>query len=341
MYSKRYYKTLVITLLSLSGMALSAQDIHYSQFHNAMMNINPGQTGVFNGDQRFTAIIRDQWRSVPVPYLTIGAAYDMRLSSYKYRNRFFGVGAYFNYDKAGDSNMSLVNFALNGSYSHVIDPKNIISGGLGFAINQRRFNEGDLRWDTQWDGDTHRPDLPSQENFDAMNKFFVDINLGINYRHQVSSRTWINVGGGAYHLNQADQSYYSLNQDDTALPIRWTGSIHSSFQLTQGFDIMVNGLYQTQNPYEEIVVNGIARLYISNKPGKHYILDLGAGLRVGDAFYPLAGFQYNNWYVAVSYDVNTSFFEVATNGRGGPEVSVRYIYAKPVPPGEFKKCPVY
>ena len=330
-----------MTICMSVGLFIQAQDIHFSQFHNSLLNINPGQTGVFNGDQRFTALIRDQWRSVPVPYLTVTRAFDMRLASYKYRQRFFGFGGQFNYDQAGDSKLSLVNFALKGSYAHVINPRNIISAGIGLGISQRRFNEGDLRWERQWNGDAYNPDLSSGEVFDATNNLFMDLSAGINYRYQVSSRTWVNLGGGGFHLNQADQTYYSLDQEDTNLPIRWSGSITSSIQLGPDFDLMINGLYQVQNPYEEIVFNGIARLYLSNKPGRHYILDLGFGMRLDDAYHPIVGFQYNNWYISASYDINTSFFEIATDRRGGPEIGVRYIYAKPVPPSEFKKCPVY
>lgn len=336
--------TIHLILLLVVGLAgrLSGQDIHFSQFHMSPLNVNPSLAGVINGDQRFSAIVRDQWRSVPVPYLTVGASFDMRFNNYRFPEGFFGAGVQFNYDKAGDSQLSLVNLALSGSYSYIINRRNIITGGLGLAVNQRRFNEDDLRWERQWNGDSFDPDINSGELFDNTNLLFFDINAGINYRYQVSRRTWINVGGAAFHLTQPDQSYYSLNQStDTNLPMRFTGLIQSSFQIADGFDLMVNAVYQNQNPYQEIVANGIGRIYISNKPGRHYILDLGLGYRVDDAFYPLVGFQYNNWYVSATYDINTSFFEVATNGRGGPEVALRYIFARPAPPLEFKKCPVY
>lgn len=343
MYNKRYINILSVVVLLLSGLTLKAQDIHFSQFQNAMMNINPGQTGVFNGDQRFTAIIRDQWRSVPVPYLTVGAAYDQRLTSYKFRERFFGVGGSFFYDRAGDSRKSLVNLNLHGSYSQILNPRNIISGGIGMGVVHRSFDEEDLTWFDQWDGDRHRPDWSSGENFDADNILFLDLSVGINYRYQVTSRTWINIGGGAFHLTTPDQQFHidNIHGEDTNLPVRWNGNLTSSFQLTQGIDIMINGLYQAHGTYRKLVGNGIVRLYINNQPGRHYILDLGCGLRHEDSFFPIVGFQYNNWYLSASYDINTSFFDIATDGRGGPEISVRYIYAKPTPPSEFKKCPVY
>jgi hypothetical protein len=56
-----------------------AQDLHFSQFYNAPLNLNPGLTGVFSGDLRFGANYREQWASVPVPYLTFSAAFDQKL----------------------------------------------------------------------------------------------------------------------------------------------------------------------------------------------------------------------------------------------------------------------
>ena len=338
---KLYYTMLALVLFAVGPKVLDAQDIHFSQFHMAPMNVNPSLAGVMNGDQRFMAIVRDQWESVPVPYLTAGASYDMRFTNYKNRNGFFGAGIQFNYDRAGDSKLSLVNLALNGSYSIILHPQHILSFGVGAAVNQRRFNEDDLRWERQWNGDAYDPDINSGEIFDATSLLFLDINAGLNYRFQKNRRTWINIGGGAFHLTQPDQSYYSLDQEDTNLPIRLSAVLQSSWKIADGLDLTVNALYQNQNPYEEVVVNGAARIYISNKPGRHYILDIGGGVRLDDAWYPMIGFQYNNWYFSGAYDVTTSFFDIATDGRGGPEVAVRYIFARPIPPTEFRKCPVY
>lgn len=336
----RYILQCAIWLSTIGS--LSAQDIHFSQFHMSPMNVNPSLAGVINGDQRFSAIVRDQWRSVAVPYTTVGASYDMRFPNYKFPSGFWGAGVQFNYDQAGDSRLSLVNLNVNGSYSYILNRQNIISFGLGAAINQRRFNEDDLRWERQWNGDAYDPQINSGELFEATSLLFFDLNAGLNYRFQKNKRTWINLGGGVFHLTQPDQSYYSISQDeDTKLDMRFSALLQSSWKLTDALDLMVNAMYQTQNPYEEIVANALGRIYISNKPGRHYILDLGVGLRLEDAFYPILGFQYNNWYLSASYDVNTSFFEIATDGRGGPEVALRYIFARPVPPLEFKKCPVY
>ncbi|MEM6772440.1 MAG: hypothetical protein AAF597_17825, partial [Bacteroidota bacterium] len=62
--------------------------------------------------------------------------------------------------------------------------------------------------------------------------------------------------------------------------------------------------------------------------------------RIGDAFFPHIQLHYNAWRVGLSYDINVSDFRVATQGNGGPELSIRYIIKKvrPVPSRRF--CPI-
>jgi len=56
-----------------------SQDIHFSQYFNTPLIINPALTGVFGGDQRAMLAHRNQWASVASPYKTYGASFDTRL----------------------------------------------------------------------------------------------------------------------------------------------------------------------------------------------------------------------------------------------------------------------
>ena len=40
---------------------LWGQDMHFSQFYNNPLNLNPAQAGLFDGSHRFTANYRGQW----------------------------------------------------------------------------------------------------------------------------------------------------------------------------------------------------------------------------------------------------------------------------------------
>ncbi len=60
-------------------LSLSGQDIHHSQFYTSPLNLNPGLTGVFNGDQRLSLNYRRQWFVEDiVRYMTVAGSFDMK-----------------------------------------------------------------------------------------------------------------------------------------------------------------------------------------------------------------------------------------------------------------------
>ena len=50
------------------------------------------------------------------------------------------------------------------------------------------------------------------------------------------------------------------------------------------------------------------------------------------------GAKYGPWTGRISYDINTSTLNNATNGRGGTELSVTYIFNRPNP-NPVPTCP--
>ena len=78
-----------------------AQDIHYSQFFNSPLNLNPALAGIFNGDGRVHANIKEQWSSVPVGYTSGDLGLDLK-HGVGQKGHFLGYGVLLNYDRAGD-----------------------------------------------------------------------------------------------------------------------------------------------------------------------------------------------------------------------------------------------
>jgi hypothetical protein len=71
-------------------------------------------------------------------------------------------------------------------------------------------------------------------------------------------------------------------------------------------------------------------------------LNFGAYYRNNDAAYLLLGMDYNAWQVNLSYDINTSKFQRATNTYGAIEASVIYILAKVKKVNSYgKSCPIF
>ena len=339
-------KTLFLAVVFIAFLKsnVQAQDLHYSQFYNAPLAVNPALTGIFNGDQRLTLSFRDQGRSIPVPYLTFSAGYDQKFYPKKSDKGFFGGGLFFNYDKQGDSNLQLVNLNVTGSYSRILNKKNIVTigGMIGFA--NRGFDPSALTWDTQWDTNTNQfnSSLGSGETFSFESFSFIETGLGLNYRWQKSERTKFDFGVGAFHLTQPNSRFNnSVNQK---LPMRLSFyGIHSR-ELTNKLDLQLDAMYQIQGPYRELLFGGYLNFYLNQQRGKERQFRVGGGYKTtANVLFIKAGFQINELFIAASYDIDLSE-EASTHVGGsgfGPEIHLRYIIKHVKPIENFETCPIF
>lgn len=344
MYSlakKKKLKILIFSFLLIFFLKIEAQDLHYSQFYNSPQNINPALTGVFNGDHRFVASFRDQWRFVPVPWTTFSAAYDTKLYVLKGDNHFLGGGLSINHDRQGDSPLTLTSVNVNGAYHRVLSAKHILSGGLTLGFASRGFNSQTLTWDKQWNGDAFDPTLSSGEGFDNFERInFLETGLGINYRFQVHSRTYVDAGIGALHLFKPSNSY--LGSDIANLPQRFSFAMVGQMQVVDMLDIQLNVLHQIQDAYKETILGVLGKIYVSQKKGNEIQVHAGVGYRTAGSLFPTVAIQYNNIYGSFSYDVdNTDFNKINSIKRGGPELHFKYIIANVKPLKQVKVCPIY
>ncbi len=331
------YNFLLIIGLSVGLiLPLSGQDIHYSQFFNSPLNLNPALTGMFNGNTRIHANYRQQWASVPVDYVSADIGADFKLRNKKNKN-YLGVGALFNYDTAGDLDLQFT--GLNGfvSYTINISENKYITPGLNLSFAQRRYDFGNVLSGNQWNGTAFDPGI-SPELIGGDSESYFDLGLGLNYRGQAAYRKHLDLGIGLYHLIQPEDSFVSNATYESTRPMRLTAYGMLSQPLADRLDLLVNAVYQSQSPYQEVVVNAQGKIYLDNT--QNTALYLGLGYRFDDAWYPMIAVEYGRFYGAFSYDFNISNFDVATDGQGGPELALRYIFAK-IPDGVYKPCLIY
>lgn len=329
------FRTLLVLGLCVE---LHGQDLHYSQFFAAPMDVNPGLTGIFNGDLRFSGNYRAQWHSVPVNYTTFTGAVDKKFLRYNRRD-FFSAGLLFNYDQAGDSKLRMGQLGLTGSYTFELKTNNFLSLGVQTVFSQRGFSMTDLTFDDQYDGSRFDPNLPHGESFNRTSRFIFDINAGFNYRWQKSSRTKIDLGAGLFHINNPRIAFYE--GDNYKMPLRLSLQALGSFRTGKFLDVLLRGFYQDHGPFNETVLGVAGLLHISEKKGRELGLELGVNFRLKDAWIPMVRFHGRSWEAGVSYDYNHSPFRVATLKRGGPEFSFIYILSKVKPLNKYKVCPIY
>lgn len=355
-FGRKQLNPLLLFLLLFFGAGTQAQDFHYSQFYNNPLHLSPGLTGIFAGDARFTANYKSQWVDVPVDYKTVTLAYDQKfLRGVNLNARgFFSGGIAFNYDRSGDSRLDWANLDVNASYSRVINDQVVLTLGGKAALIQRSFSSDNLRFDAQYDDGRgiFDPTLPTGEQFSSDSNIFPDFSLGINLRLQTrqtsrlvdrnNRRTKLDLGVALHHLGTPNQAFY----DGASIPLERRLSPYAigTLQVLPLVDVIGAITYQNQGPfYDELVGTLAGRAWLSNRLGRQISIMAGIGLRRDanqDAYWPTFEIQYNNLNVGLNYDFNTSRFDVATENRGGLELSLRYVIKKVRPISQFKICPL-
>lgn len=342
MNSKRIFLSVIIHItLYLLHFTSFAQDIHFSQFNSSPQNLNPSQTGLFDGDWRFVGNHRSQWSAIPVPYKTYSLSTDTRLKK-EIKGGTPGLGLLINTDKAGDSKFTTTQIALSAAYIKKLDndSTHIISIGIQPGFTTKSFNTNALTFDNQYDGDNYNPALSSGENFIKMRLTYFDIGGGATYLWRKSQRKQAGFGAAILHLNKPKQSFFS----DAAIRLDMKTTINgiAQFPVAAQLDIIPSVMHQRQGRYKETIVGLFGKYYLTPVNGAITAISLGAFYRVKDAFIAKANMEYRNFNVGLSYDVNNSKLITATNNRGGFEISIIYIFKKEIRFIAKKRvCPIY
>lgn len=320
--------------------ALYGQDIHFTQFDRSPLNLNPANAGDFNGDIRAGAIYRNQWRAVPVPYSTFSMFGDMSFTGKVRQGDKNGVGLLFNHDVSGDGRYQTAQLYV--PVSHIIVPKKDtnLNIGIGFmpGFSNLSFKTNKFYYDKQWDGDAYNPGLPTGEDYPTLSKTYIDLNLGFNVKYTFLQRGWIKAGSSFSHLNSPNVSFF--NNNEIRLDRKIQPFIMVNYPINPKVDVGADVYMARQGKFHETLI-GLRGNYLLNLED-NIAVNAGMYVRTKDAFMLRAGLDYKNFLFGLSYDVNTSGFRPATNGRGAIEFSVIYIYSKPRPFTPKKRsCPVY
>jgi type IX secretion system PorP/SprF family membrane protein len=308
---------------------LSAQDIHFSQFNNSPLNLNPALTGNYNATYRFTGNSRTQWRSVTIPYQTMAFAAEVKeITGLKN----MAIGLALNHDQAGDSKLSTIQVNPSIAYSIPIKKYQQLTLGVQPGMSKKSFGN-DLTFDNQYFG------IEANENFANYSISYFNLNSGLNWRIKNRKNNIINAGISVFNINRPEQSFFGtgLNRLDRRLNIN--SNINKA--LGRKTRILPGLLYSRQGTYQEITIGSDLRYDLSDKPYLSRAVYAGIWSRAGDAVIMTSGFEYNSLYFGISYDFNYSSLIPASNYRGGVEISIIYLLTPPEKRKNYKICPLY
>ncbi|PCH87194.1 MAG: hypothetical protein COB88_06120 [Flavobacteriales bacterium] len=315
-----------------------AQDIHFSQFSQTPLLINPALTGVLNGDMRAFLNYKDQWNSFGAPYKTYALSYEMAVLKQKWKNNYLGVGLSAFHDKAGNSDLSTTQVNLSISGNALLDEKHRVSVGLQGGFAQRSINYSELKWGSQFDGEQHDPSLSSRELYSSDTYVFGDFSTGILWSYgtgdsYISSNDQFraNAGLAFFHFNKPRQGFYA--DEELYAKLVFHGGMYIGFK-NSNTALLPSILVMKQGAPIEANLGGMLRFRIKEEAKytgliKESAILFGCHYRVGDAIIPSFSFEWANYAIGINYDINVSELKVATAGRGGFEISVRYINPNP------------
>jgi len=311
-------KRIFLSILVFSFFQISfGQDVHWSQFNDNQLFQNPGQAGHFDGDYRFIANYRDQWRSVTVPFSTFSLSADAKFKDY-------GVGLLISNDQAGDGKFRTVE--IQGNFSRLFkitnDSVHTIRPGINFGMNHRQINWDALYFDSQYNGYIFNPAAATNETYQNDRKTNLSIGLGSLYEWRKNERFKVLSGFGIYNLNRPNQGFYT---EKIQRDVRFTIFAKGTFKINQKWDAVPSLQFNNQGVYRELLLGGSAKYYLTSSTKIYQALYGGVWYRNRDAAYLTFGYDYKDFFAGISYDINFSKLVPASRARGGIEIAVRYI----------------
>lgn len=317
--------------LGLSTQKASAQvDPHFSQYYAYPMWLNPGLTGVIDGDFRITANYKRQWASIANPYSTAALSFD----TYPFNN--LGFGFTILNQSAGDVGWKHLNALFSTAYRLILDnaQMNVLSIGIQAGIVNEHFDPAKAQTGSQWDPvDGYDPTAPTGEVFAETSALDFDANVGIVYFNR-NPNVKMNPFGGIslYHLSRPKRPF--IKGSKARLPMRLNVHGGVKIKLSPRFSLTPQFIYLQQGNASEKVVS----LYGQTKLSTYSDFLFGATYRMEDALMPFVGFHLGDFTLGLSYDVNVSHLEVASENKGGIELSLSYTRHKRIRNPRFV-CP--
>jgi len=282
---------------------LSAQDVHFTQFNKSTFFLNPSLLFIAEKDYKFSLQRRSQWNTVGDPFNTFVLSIERKNISPK--NSF---GVQFLNDVAGEAEFKTTGLNLIYSREFFLDKKNNINLGFGFGYFQRSIDFDKLIFQ-------------EIENYPNSNFWFPDINIGVSNRYIVNKKSYIISGISFFHINKPNQSF--IKNDKVRLDSKMNLHSSSVYSFNEKIDFSPSILFSKQNKNQEAV---FIFDVIYNPKIKNTKLKSGLGYRWEDAMIYNFGIEKDDFEFIISYDFNVSSFNQATNGNGGIEFFLSYIW---------------
>ncbi len=318
------YKIFAVLFLLASGIGLTAQDIHFSQFYNMPLHQNPALTGHIPGSYRAKVLYRNQWNTITGGgvYSTPAISFDMNFKPGNQESlNSLGAGIVVLNDQTGGGDFNNTLILASAAYHLALDKKgkSYMSFGVQGGYITKRVDQANLVFGNQFDGSGNAT-LASNENFTNNSVSGGDLRVGVAYSGYPSNKMNYKFGGSYMHIIGLNEEFISGGENK--LPGRIAIFGQAEF-LTGNPKLKVKPEVQFMNQAKVNEINLTTNL--AYQLGADFGLLFGAGYRIGDAPLANAGFTFKGVELLATYDVNVSQLSPASRYQGGFEISLGYI----------------
>ncbi len=299
-----------IAIFVFIAKSISAQDPHFTQINRAPSFYNPAAAGNGVEDIRLTMLYRNQWASVTTPFVTQGFFFDKQVGK-------VGLGANLVNNSAGDA--AINQLLLNGILNYRFDfNKNHFTTGMQVGLMQKSFDPSKMTFDDQFLPDQgYNAANATAETFSYTKVTRPDLGLGVfwSYGKPGSDRILPFAGFSVQHMLQPKETFIL---DANTIPIKLNAQLGLGIHVNDEIQITPSVLYVKQQNSSELVAGAVVRLPLQERS----MVEGGIYYRYGDAMAIYGGYQWNNFLLGASYDVNISGI---TRGPGAFELTLTYI----------------
>jgi len=299
-------------------------------------------TGVMNCNIRVTGNFRNQWASVikSNAYNTFNVSYDQKIAVGRYD--FFGVGASVWGDEAGSLGLGTYQGKVSASYSKRMggyrDKSHYLVFGAEAAFGQRRIDFTNSQFGEQHDGEGNfDPTRFSLETNLNRNSFlYPDVSAGLLWFSVFNKNTNLFVGGAYHHLTRANITF--MDGSSEPLYSKFTGHAGGEFMMSSRVGMVPGFILRLQGPSLEMIPGTSVKFILGNSRKSSQSFQVGTWFRLSnssvsaltsDAAIISTRFDYNQFTLGFSYDVNISSLRPASSANGAFELALQYKVCGP------------
>lgn len=321
MFYMKPAKLIAILVFVFVSLGTVAQDIHFSQFYNNPLTLNPALTGRMQGSFRVGLHYRNQWfGSVDgnTAFATYAGAFDMPV---RLKNAdVVGAGLYVFNDASSGGRLTNLTIMASGAYHKTLgaNKNHAVSLGVQVGYTQRRLDLANITFaddilDLQ---DLGAIDPGSSENFDDDATGAADVALGLLWNSQFGKRVNAYAGVSMFHLFEPQLSF--LAEDDFRLARRITAHGGVDVRVGDNVSIIPSVIFMNMAQINYINYGIAAGFDVADETA----LFIGIYNRWDESVIPYVGLDLKGFRVGVSYDAVVSDLQ-GTNGS--MEVSLSYM----------------